>query len=168
MSRRWYIAKSKRHQDHLLITTLRAFGVEVYYPNITLAGSGNKRKEPLFPSYIFCQVDQDSPSWPSIKWAPGLAYFLSGPRGPATLNDEVVSEIGLRVDQWNQGRYRGSLTPETKVTVTKGAFQGFEGLLLKYHPATERCIILLKIVSRSVEVELPTECVTELGHQFRI
>ncbi|MFQ5872666.1 MAG: transcription termination/antitermination protein NusG [Dehalococcoidia bacterium] len=168
MAQLWYVAKSKPHQERLLTANLRSFGAEVYYPWIVYLGSGGKAKEPLFPTYIFCRIDRDSPSWPSLRWAPGLASFLGGPKGPTFIGDNVVSEIRARVDAWNQGGYKGRINSNAGVTVTKGPFQGLEGLFRRYLPARERCIVLLKLLGRYVYVEVETEAVRESGHVFRI
>ena len=85
----WYVAKSKPQKEAWLQATLSDLGVDVFFPRIYARRRGYKRLEALFPTYLFCHFDINSPDWPAIRWAPGLNYFLATDGNPSRVSDDM-------------------------------------------------------------------------------
>jgi len=153
----WYIAKSKPRKEAILINNLRRWGVESFYPSIRnpQAKSAANRKEPLFPSYVFCLLDPDLPTWQAIRWAPGLSYFLSIEGQPFSIPESLIEYFRDRVHEWNQGSFQRTLMPGDKVTIIRGPFEGMEAIFRSYIPARQRCQVLLQGMNQIAAVELP-------------
>lgn len=151
----WYVAKSKPQKEQWLVTCLTHLGVETSFPKFVQLKRGLQLVEPVFPGYVFCHVDPQSPNWPLIRWAPGLAYFLGVDGYPVPISTALVDHIRNRVDLWNTGGYRGGLQKGDKVAFTRGPFAGLEGIFAAYVPARRRCRILLQVVGRLTPVEVP-------------
>ncbi|MFC2071728.1 transcription termination/antitermination protein NusG [Chloroflexota bacterium] len=154
----WYVAKTKPSKERLVETYLiERQGVEVFLPLIRRPAYKKAGWEPLFPSYIFCRVDQQSTDWPAIRWAPGLSYFLGYGERLATVSDELVSNLKKRVSRWNEGECVPRFAPGEQVVVTSGSFSGLEAIFQRYIPARQRCQVLLQILGRLAKVEVPSE-----------
>jgi len=104
--RGWYVAKSKAQKEHWLMRCLTPLGVEAFYPKFIQVRGGKRLLEPVFPTYVFCRFDPQTPQWPAIRWAPGLAYFLGVEANPARLDDALIEDLRARVEDWNAGGYK--------------------------------------------------------------
>ena len=154
----WYVAKTKPAKERFVEACLsELWGVEVFMPVIRRPEGKKASWEPLFPTYLFCHVDRQSDAWPAIRWAPGLCYFLSAGEELSPVPDELIVHLKQRVSWWNEGGYAPSFAPGDKVVVTSGPFSGLEGIFQRYVPARQRCLVLIQIVNRTNNVELPVE-----------
>ncbi|MCH7553324.1 MAG: hypothetical protein IIC82_04945 [Chloroflexi bacterium] len=156
MTEAWYIAKSKPQREGWLMTCLSTLGVEVFYPTMLRQRRGKRVKEPVFPTYVFCRFDLRTPDWPSIRWAPGLNYFLGMDGRPSPVPEDLIEHVRRRSEWWNEvGFFSEELKPGDSVVVSSGPFAGIEGVFDRRINSRQRCRVLLKIVGRLTAVELP-------------
>jgi transcription antitermination factor NusG len=113
--------------------------------------------EPLFPTYLFCLVDSGTDAWPDIRWVPGLCYFLGAGGELVPVSDDIITHLKERIAWWNSGGFEPRFTCGERVVITGGPLAGLEGIFRKYLPARQRCQVLLQILGRQSEVELPLE-----------
>ena len=132
-------------------------GVDVFLPVIRHPSSGKAKWEPLFPTYLFCSVDPQSANWTSVRWSPGLCYFLGAGQEITPVSDELIAHLKQRVSRWNDGGYAPRFSPGDRVAITSGPFSGLDGIFQRYVPARQRCQVLLQVVGRITKVELPME-----------
>ena len=76
----WYVAKSKPQKEAWLTTSLSSLGVEVFYPRMISNRRGKRTLDALFPTYVFCKFDINSPAF----WHAGVACDTLG-AGPKLL-----------------------------------------------------------------------------------
>lgn len=157
----WYVAKIKPQKEAALMGFLSQFGVQVFFPRIVSPGHNGQnghaggRLQALFPTYLFCYVDPESGSWPLVRWAPGMSYFLGSDGEPSRIPHTMIDYLRQRVTQWNDPDYARQLASGDKVVVTGGPFEGLEGIFQRYVPSKKRCQIFLEVVGRITSVELP-------------
>ena len=159
----WYVAKSKPQKDHLLLNYLSQWGVKVFAPSIIQPGRGGQTIKPLFPTYLFCHLDPKSSVWPVVRWAPGMAYFLSCDNEPIQVAQEMIDYLTKQADRWNNQGFPRHLAPGEKIMVMSGPFAGLEGIFQEYLPSKQRCRILLEVVGRLARVELSEWDVKEMA-----
>jgi len=158
----WFVAKIRPNKEASVITTLGHWDVETFYPQFEVDGRVGRRREALFPSYLFCSVDKSSPLWPRIRWAPGLAYFL-GSDGPAAVPEQLVAHLRDRVREWDETHSANDLAQGQPIEVTSGPFAGMDGIFDRYVPARQRCQVLLNTMSGPMMVEMPRAGVRAFG-----
>ncbi len=152
----WYVAKTKPAKERSVEACLsRNWGIEVFSPLIYRPSSRHLAFEPLFPTYLFCRVDIRSRAWPSIRWIPGLCYFLGAGEQLVPVSDELITQIKQRVSSWNMDGYIPHFTPGERVVVIGGPFSGVEGIFHQYSSARKRCQVLLQVLGQQNKVELP-------------
>ncbi len=151
----WYVAKSKPQKEAWLTTNLSSLGVEVFSPRIATYRRGKHVVEPLFPTYVFCRFDLNSPAWPAIRWSSGLSYFVGIDGMPSPVPDEIVDYLSQRVETWNSGASGlEHFHPGQRVTIANGPLAGLEGIFQSPVNAQQRCRILLDVVGGTTSVEL--------------
>ena len=154
----WYVAKTKPAKERMVETYLtEIWDIEVFLPIIRCPSGKKGGSEPLFPTYIFCLADPWSDSWPAIRWAPGLSYFLNAGQELVPVNNELITHLKQQVSWWNGGGYVPSFTSGEQLKVIGGPFYGLEAIFQRYLPAKQRCQVLLEILGQQARVEIPLE-----------
>ncbi len=151
----WFVAKIKPQKEKVLVSFLSQHGVEVFFPKIAEPISDGGSLRALFPTYLFCFLDPQSSIWPRVRWAPGMAYFLSSDGEPTRIPHALVDNLRERVIQWNDPSYSRHLAQGDKIMVTGGPFAGLEGIFQRYISSRQRCRILLEVVGRLTNVDIP-------------
>lgn len=159
----WLLLRSKPRQESFALESLAARGLEVYCPRILQKRryrSAPAGPVPLFTSYLFCRSALHE-AFSAAGFAHGVAGFVKfGDRFAALEDDDVERMRGCE-----EGR--GYLIPRdvrvlaqkgSRVKVTSGPFQGYEGVVEDYCSQKERVRLLLMLVKgRRMRVQLPTE-----------
>ncbi|MFH1560080.1 MAG: transcription termination/antitermination NusG family protein [Chloroflexota bacterium] len=151
----WWVAKTKPQKERFVTTFLAMWNVETFLPMIVRPTSRTGAMEPLFPSYVFCRMEPQSPIWPVARWAPGVSYFLSADGQPTEIAESLIEHLQDRVQRWNGGGVHHRWTPGDSVPVVSGPFAGIDGIFKSYLPARQRCEVLLEVVGKIAVVELP-------------
>ena len=159
----WYIAKINVQKETVLQTFLSNYGVGAFSPKIIYLGQKGGTPKPLFPTYMFFDVDPESSNWPIVRWAPGIMYFLPRDGFPAPIPQELIDFLRQRTTEGNESSNISHLRQGDKVVVTGGPLVSLEGVFQSYLPSKDRCRILLDVVGRLTRVELPGSEVEEVS-----
>jgi transcriptional antiterminator RfaH len=163
----WFLAKSKSRKEELLIGTLARWGVQTFYPYVRRLNAGRSHLEPLFPTYVFCQFDQQSPAWQAIRWSPGLSYFVSTGDELATISDSLVGYLMEQTRRWNDEDHRVKFVHGDSVQIVRGPFRGLAAVFHGYMAAEERCRVLLDSVQGVSVIELPESSIGSADQNWR-
>lgn len=154
MAGAWYVAKSKPQKEAVLSDFLSQCGVEVFFPKIVQPGPRGDSWQALFPTYLFCSIGPEA-RMPVVRWAPGMAYFLTFDGELAQVPGQLLEYLQRRVAEWNARHSSCSLNQGDHITILRGPFAGLDGIFQKYTSGQQRCQILLEILGRLARVELP-------------
>jgi transcription antitermination factor NusG len=138
-------------RERTAVEHLTRAGFVTYLPRIKIKKSGIERTPPLFPAYVFVQIERH---WHDARWSPGVVRLLMDGDQPAKLQDRVMEEIRSR----EVGGYvKLKPTPKARkgqrVRINGGRFDGHIGLY-EGQTAHERQRVLLEILGAWCPVEL--------------
>lgn len=151
----WYVAKSKPSKERILAAELGRWDVETFYPYLRKTRGGSAKLEPLFPTYLFCRFNASLPTWQSIRWAPGLAYFLQMEDELATVPDSLINYLREKTLRWNQGGAGARFKPGDRVRIVDGPFAGFDAIFQAYLPSKQRCQVLIEAIKAFSAIDVP-------------
>lgn len=162
--KRWYVAYTHRGAEVMAEGHLDQQGFRTYLPRClgTVRHARRVREVvvPLFPRYIFVEIDLQVQRWRSINGTRGISYLVSTGDRPAPVPEGVVEEIRSR-----EGDRSLIELPETvpyepgeAVEITAGALSDQVGRFIRVD-ARRRVILLLELLGRGLEVSIPTEAV---------
>jgi len=156
-TKRWYAVYSKPQKEKFAQFHLQSKGVEVFLPQLVLPQSHKRRRRvvPLFPSYLFVRIDVLSGESAYVVWSPGVKYLVSFNGVPASVDDDVVDFLRDRTDSNGNIQAASSLKPGQRVRVTGGPFEGLEALIEKPPDAKGRVKLLMNLLNRQVQAEIP-------------
>lgn len=150
----WYLVYTRPRQENIALTNLARQGYGVYLPRVRQMRKRQGRRvpvvEPLFPRYLFIQLDTQSDNWGPIRSTLGVSSLVRFGHEPAKVPDDLVGFLQEKEGQhglhaWAEPAYKTG----DRVRVADGAFQGYEGILLA-RTSRERVVVLLDILGKQV------------------
>ena len=161
--RKWYVVQTRSRQEQRAQINLARQGYRVWMPVMERSRRRAKRIEtghaPLFPQYLFVELDIGREPWRAINGTFGVKRLLAdGPR-PQALPDEFVA--ALREATGDDGVSTPPLTelqPGDAVTIATGPFVECAAVVLRLAPR-ERVEVLLDVLGGRVSARLPRRSV---------
>ena len=160
----WYVVHTHPRGEHLALTHLRRQDFEAYLPQYLKRRRHARRTDwvlaPLFPRYLFVNMDVAQTRWRAINSTIGVHYLVCNGDAPSAIPPGIVDEIRARED--DKGvvvMEHGPLYKKGEVVqITTGALSDQVGL---FDCATDdaRVVILLELLGRHVRVHVPAEAV---------
>jgi transcriptional antiterminator RfaH len=162
--KRWYVVHTQPGSEILAQGQLENQYFRTYFPRF-LKTTRHARSEkrvisPLFPRYVFVEIDMQHQRWRSINGTRGVSYLLSMGERPSAVPNGVVEEITAREsdDRLIQIHEKTPHHTGEIVEITSGALTDQVGSFLRMDKQ-KRVVMLLEFLGRNVEVRLPPETV---------
>lgn len=158
--RRWYVLNSQARGEHKAAWHLKNQGFHVYLPQYLKRRRHARRidtvKAPLFPRYLFVELDLGRDRWRAVTSTIGVSHIVGGDAGPTPIPEGVIDAIRAREDE------TGLIPLAREARFNKGdRIQIMEGTLVDHVGLFEcpsdqdRVVLLLELLGRQVRVKLP-------------
>jgi len=157
--RHWYVIYSKPQKEAYAQFHLQSKGLEVFFPRLLLpeASKVRKRVVPLFPSYLFARLLINSEEYLYAAWSPGVRRVVSFNGRPAPIDEQIVNFFIRQANQEGIIPARTNLRPGQEIQITGGPFDGLVGIMQELPNARGRVKILLTLLNRQTNVEIPIQ-----------
>jgi len=160
MALAWYVLYTKPNAEYRLARHLEERGIPVFFP--TLRSPRPRRGHtsvPLFPSYLFFQVDMDTFDMRALRWAPGLRYIVKFDNKPAAVPNGVIEYLRRKVEEINAagGLPTHSFKPGDRVIIRSGPMAGLQAIFTGPMKPAERVNVLLEFLGRLTRAQVPVE-----------
>jgi len=162
---RWYVVQCKPRQDFRALEHLQRQGYSCYLPTLCVEKRQRGRKlevyDPLFPQYLFIQLDQINDNWAPIRSTCGVKQIVRFNGTPLPVPDELVGSIRRRLKE-NAPRLP-YLRPGEPVRVISGCFSDVDAIFLR-EDGTERVLLLMNMLHREQILSFPSAIVRKGGN----
>jgi transcriptional antiterminator RfaH len=156
---RWFVVHTRPHAERCARDQLSAQGFHVFLPQYLRkcahAGRVAHKARPLFPRYLFVEIDRAVQRWRCINGTIGVSRLLGTDEGPTPIASCVVEELLRRRDE--NGLIALAADPHfalgDKVRILGGAFASVLGLFEGFADR-DRVLILVDLLGRKVRVTL--------------
>ena len=164
MTAQWYVVQTKMYNEEqaavALAVALAGKELSVYLPRVK-ARRVNPRARPLvplFPGYLFVQVDLQRVGVSAINWVPGVVRLVDFGDGPVVVPDEVVAHVKRRVaemqadgEEWAESFRHGD-----RVRICSGPLRDLDAVFERQLTGKARARVLVDLLGRltSTEVDL--------------
>lgn len=161
---RWYVAYTQIGAEIMAEGQLQRQGFHTYLPRCLRTVRHARRVRdvivPLFPRYLFVEVDMQVQRWRSINGTLGVSYLVSMGDRPAQVPDGIVDEIKSRETGSNLIEVPEAAPYEAgeSVEIMGGALADQVGKFIRVD-ARRRVVLLLELLGRGLEVRVPQETV---------
>ncbi len=156
----WYLVHTKGRQEDTAITNLQRQNFRCYMPMLYLEkfrrGKPVVVAEPMFPSYVFVQLDTSDnirgQSWSPIRSTLGVRDLVKFGGHPAKVDADLITALHDR-EQLQQSNPQALFAAGDKVVITDGPFAGIEAIY-QTADAEQRSMILLSMLNKPVAMRI--------------
>ncbi|MEW6408746.1 MAG: transcription termination/antitermination NusG family protein [Nitrospirota bacterium] len=156
----WFVLYTKPRLEDFVTERLKRIELEVLNPKLkrrkTIRGRLQEVIEPLFPCYIFANLDIDL-HYRLVKYTRGVKRFVGNEGSPAPVGNEIIDAIKSRIKEGYVTIQPPSFKPGEEVLIKEGPFKDFIGIFERDMKAKDRVIILLNAVSYQARVTIEKE-----------
>jgi transcriptional antiterminator RfaH len=160
-TRHWYLAQLKPGGLQRASENLSRQGFPVFMPHRTetrrRASRLHETRRPLFPGYLFVQIDPEARPWRTVNSTWGVSRLVSfGPDGPREVPAPLVAGLMARTDGAGGWCEADALRAGDRVRIIAGPFAQ---AIAEIDAISERGRIfaLLEMMGRTVRTELAPE-----------
>ena len=155
--KRWYLCQLKPQRHKLALRNLHRQGFEVFLPLVEETrrrGSGfATERRPLFPGYIFVQVDLSKEDWQRINSTSGVSRIVSFGDRPAAVPEEIVAGLLERADEDGLVANSSRAQVGSEVKLTTGPFADFVARIELIEP-DRRIWVLIELLGRTTRLRV--------------
>lgn len=151
----WYALQHKPAQGDRALAHLQNQDIACFYPKVPVekikAGKRIQKLEPLFPGYLFINLEQTDPAWAKLRSTRGVLRVVSFANKPAAIADDVIQHIK---DSLGSVVRQGGLKCGEAVQLSEGPFEGINAVFQAYD-GEERAIVLICFMQKQQRVRVP-------------
>ncbi len=167
---KWYVVLTKPKQEERAEEHLRMQGGEVFLPRIQLEKMRKAKRvevlEPLFPGYLFVNVEGCESLVGSIRSTRGVRQLLKFGIEPLEIQSALISDLRNRcysqIENQIENYQEGSADKQTvfkqgqAVEITSGPFKDYQAIF-KQFDGEARAILLLNLLNQQQELLVELE-----------
>ncbi|MGL5410873.1 MAG: transcription/translation regulatory transformer protein RfaH [Shewanella sp.] len=150
--KKWYLAYCKPKEESRARAHLNAQGIESYYPMVQVEklrrGKRVAIQEPMFPNYLFINVDLEEVAPITIKSTRGISKIIHFGSGWSAINSTLIYQL-MSKDDSDETRIRYAKLPNVgdKVLIEQGPLAGFEAIYME-PDGEKRAILLINLLNQ--------------------
>jgi len=160
--KRWYVAETHPRAEAKALWHLKRQGYTAYLPRYRKLRRHARRTDvvqaPLFPRYIFVEMDIARIAWHAVRSTIGIVRLVCHGERPAPVPDGVVDDIRTREDAHGFVPIEPRFSRGQAVRIVAGALTDQIGLF-ECASDDRRVVLLLELLGRRVEVAVPIDAV---------
>jgi transcriptional antiterminator RfaH len=150
----WYVVRAKPRQELRALANLKNQQIEAFMPQLTVTkirrGKRTQVVEPMFPGYLFIELDHYQTSYYKVRSTYGVAKILTFGEQPAIMPPALIADLqSINADSVSQTDDTAP-TVGAKVEILQGPFKGMLAEVIKLD-GESRCIVLLDWLQQRVK-----------------
>lgn len=162
----WFLLQTKSRDEWRALDNLHNQNITTYCPTIEVdkivRGKRQRLTEVLFPGYIFVQLNEQSPSFTSIRSTRGVAKFVSFGNTPCVVPNALISMIQQQCDSNDTLTNHAAPQAGDVVEINEGAFKGMQAVF-NQPDGERRSIVLVTVMSQQVPISVGNQHITKLN-----
>ena len=154
----WILVYTKPNQETRANDNLRNQGFKTFLPLISSSNRDDESKnlKPVFPRYIFVQLDLNSGKWNSIKSSYGVSGIVMFGEEFTPIPYEIIKSLKKKLDAediYEEKVLDTDYKKGDKLTIKEGKFAGIEAIFLS-KKSKDRVRLLLNLLNTQIVSEL--------------
>ena len=146
----YYLIKTKPQQEAIATQNLSNQGFNVFFPKAVI----KNKTTPLFPGYLFIELDDKKQNWTPIRSTKGVANFVRFGLNFATVSNQIINMIKIQQQQTIEALINiCSHQKGDHLEIQTGAFKGQQAIFQNYN-SNDRVTVLLKLIGQQQAITL--------------
>lgn len=146
----WYLIQTKPRQERVAQLNLEHQHYPVYLPLQLDKGKHN----PLFPRYLFIELNTETDDWRPIRSTRGVQQLVRFGGIPARVPNNLIEYLQSTEAVRQTLEREASFQPGDRVEVTTGLISNYSGIFQET-VGKKRALILLDIADQYTTVQIP-------------
>jgi len=155
----WYAVQYKPAQGDRALAHLQNQEIPCFYPKVPVerikGGKRSQNLEPLFPGYLFVNLEQTDSAWSKLRSTRGVLRVVGFANKPAKISDELIQHIK---DSLDKVAAQGGIQPGSQVQLTEGPFGGLNAIFQAYD-GEERAIVFINFMQKQQRISVPVAAI---------
>ena len=146
----WYLIKTKPQQEVIATQNLTNQNFNVFFPKAVI----NNKTTPLFPSYLFIELDDKTQNWTPIRSTKGVSNFVRFGLSFAKVPNQIINLIKTQQQQTIEkminicSHHKGDY-----LEIQTGVFKGQQAIFQNSN-SSDRVTVLLKLIGQQQAITL--------------
>lgn len=156
----WYVVQTKPRQERLAAAALELlWRTPTFLPEVLQQARGRRSLAPLFPAYLFVQVDLAQTPLSGLNSTPGVVRVVEIGGRPQPVPEPVVEALQRRVAEVNEagGLPTHPFRPGEVVQIVHGPLAGLEAVFVGPMRPAQRVRVLLNFLGGLTEAEVAVD-----------
>lgn len=166
LEKRWFVAQCKPNAVKIAEINLKNQGFNVFMPMLR----GTERKErgfeqktsPLFPGYIFIELNPDLGPWRKINNTRGILRIVRVGAEPSVVPHKIITMLMERCDDMGFIQNTRQFAVGERAKVALGPFSGLVATITKVDTKS-RIYILLDILGQKTKASIEAAALTRVS-----
>lgn len=157
---KWYVLTSKPRAEKRAYQNLINQGFDVFLPEISKVKSRQGIKsvslEPLFPNYLFINLNQEQDNFNTICYTRGVGAFVRFGLTYAIISNSLINQMKIDFTSNDKVKTLDELTKFTAgetLEISDGPFKGLQAIYKK-KDSLERSVLLINLLGQQNEVSI--------------
>jgi len=163
----WVLIYTKANEERKASVNLQNQGFNTFLPLITPTNKKNSELEslvPVFPRYMFAQINSELDNWSSIQSTYGVSNIVMFSEKLTPISNDIIELIQDRLNE--TGAYKENISvvdyqKGDQISIKDGRFAGIDAIFLS-KKSKDRVRLLLKLLNTSIVAEISKSYV---GHK---
>ena len=154
----WILVYTKVKEEQKAKDNLKKQGFKTFLPLISPTNKSRKLRSPVpvFPRYLFVQIDLALSNWTSINSSYGVSSIVMFSEKFTSISNDIIEAMQKKLDE--SGTYKENISvieyqKGDKVSIKKGRFAGVDAIFLS-KKSKDRVMLLLSLLNTKVSTEL--------------
>lgn len=157
---KWVVASTHPNRESVALQHLSRQGFTTYCPMIRKRRRHARRVDevlrPIFPSYVFIQIDVERTQWRPILSTIGIRTLISFGSKLGMLDERLIDGLKARETEGVVTLSESLFEPGQKVQLVGGPMDGILATVLSVE-ARDRIVVLMDLLKQSVRVSVATD-----------
>jgi transcriptional antiterminator RfaH len=164
----WYVVHTKPQQEALAASMLEErLSLTVFLPEVRRRIRGHLRRTPLFPGYLFVEIDLESTEASAVNTTPAVIRLVAFGGRPQPVSGRVIGALQARLAEIDEqgGLPQHPFRVGDRVRLKEGPLAGLEAVFVGPMRPAERVRVLLEFLGQEQEALVPVEDLEPAGGQ---
>lgn len=157
-SLKWYALHTRSRFEQKVYDGLCGKSLDAFLPRIQVMSRRKDRRKkilvPLIPGYVFVRSLLVPEEYYQIVKTVGVVRMISFRGEPVSANDQEIASLMILDGTDRTVQNRTFMRKGERVMIMEGPLRGLTGFYLRHKGKTDRVVVSVELLQRSLEVEI--------------
>jgi len=166
-SSNWYALHTRSRFEQKVYDGLCGKSIEAFLPRIQMMSRRKDRRKkilvPMLPGYVFTRSDLEAEEHINILKTVGVVRMVGIKGTPVPANEEEIASLMILDGTDRTVQNRTYMKKGDRIMIMEGPLKGLVGFYLHHKGKTDKVVVSVDLLNRSLEVEIEGWALEKIG-----